>query len=71
MIPSERDEVRVDKYDVLEIVYDRLAVQEIVCDHEEVPGTECVSSSTHSLDLPVQCLTPSVALLWTEFLGAL
>lgn len=40
VVSCERDEVCIDKDDVLEVVDHRLAVQEVVGDSEEVPASE-------------------------------
>lgn len=37
MVPGERDEDGIDKDDVLEVVDDGFAVEEVVCHNEEVP----------------------------------
>lgn len=37
VVLGERNKVRVDKHNVLEVVDDRLAVEEVVGDDEEVP----------------------------------
>jgi hypothetical protein len=54
MVPCERDEVGVDEYDVLEVVDDGFAVQEVVCDDEEVPSRQSQNK---------RCLTNQLSVL--------
>jgi hypothetical protein len=42
VVTSKWDEVGIDKHNVLEVVNDGFAVEEVVCDSEEVPD---ISSS--------------------------
>ena len=46
VVAGERDEVRVDKDDVLEVVDDGFAVEEVVADDEEVPVQRLAPSVT-------------------------
>ena len=48
MVSCERDKVGIDKDNVFEVVDDRFAVEEIVCDSKEVPE----SQSSHNLTRP-------------------
>lgn len=40
MISRERDKVGIDKDNVFEVVDDRFAIEEVVCDSKEVPENQ-------------------------------
>jgi len=72
VIAGEGDEIRVDEHNVLEIVDDRFAVKEIVCNDEKVPTHHLVSPfHVRESHAPIKGLAPLIALLRTQLLGAL
>lgn len=67
MVAGKRKEVGIDKDNVLEVVNDRLAVEEVVYDNKEVPGVSYRLSEQDSS--PVDGLAPLVTLLASAELG--
>jgi hypothetical protein len=58
MVLGEGNEVGVNKHNVLEVVDDRLAIQEVVGNNEEVPSGQ--SLATPTCNSPVESLVPGV-----------
>jgi hypothetical protein len=57
VVPGEGDEVRVDEDDMFEIVDDRFAIKEVICDHEKVPEDKLTFREHHP---PVEGFAPPI-----------